>query len=89
MEFKLCECILPNGEMCARYIAKTEDLYCCEHVNSNSHIIIKNILCDEQPNMRRYFCSMLSGLLLSSSFFCGKRRKSHSAHPNTYSNTNP
>lgn len=80
MEFKLCECILHNGEMCARYIEKTNDLYCCEHMNSN----IETNEVYTKPNFGTYFCSTFSVVLMSMSmlFFCGKRTRNKSIHPN-------
>lgn len=68
MEFKLCECILPNGEMCARYIEKTDDLYCCKHMNLNT-----------EPTFSTTVCSMISIFLMSISmlFFCGSDQSHH------------
>lgn len=80
MEFKLCECILPNGEMCARYIEKTDDLYCCKHINLNTEL--NQIVYDKQPTFNTSVGSMIGIFLMSMSmlFFCVKRRRYKSHH---------
>ena len=78
MEFKLCECILPNKEMCARYIEKKDDLYCCKHINLNTEL--NQIVYDKQPTFNTSVCSMVSIFLMSMFFFCVKRRRYKSHH---------
>lgn len=70
MEFKLCECIMSNGEMCARYIEKTDDLYCCEHINLNTEL--NKIVYSKQPSLSTSVCCTISFclMLLFTLFFC-------------------
>ena len=83
MEFKLCECILPNGEMCARYIEKTDDSYCCKCKEMNLNTELTSTVYNEQPTFSASVCSMMSIFLMSMSmlFFCGKRKRHPSHYP--------
>lgn len=84
MEFKLCECILPNGEMCARYIEKKDDLYCCKHINLNTEQNEK--IYNEPPTFSTSVCSVINIFLMSLSilFFCGKKKKNKKSLHNAF-----
>lgn len=43
MPFKICEFVLSNGEICARFVECDDEPYCCKHIKNEWTITNSNV----------------------------------------------